>query len=443
MSSASPLDSPGRFGTIQLLRSASAIGTTSNTSDVVTSFGVDTSTVSFGRATNCSVRLYYPAVSPVHARIVFNDDRKAFLEVLGAAGVNVDGCIVYPNAEEGKGGKTKTIALGNGSEIEINGKRFRFAYPPKELRKALAASPARASFRPPNRALRLSMIAAAQVFSPRGVPSPDPRQNLRVLQSPLRLPPASFPAPSSPRTPSPSPARRGAAQHDDEQEEGDAEEDEEEITLVQGAHPRVVEEARDLVILEDVEVQVPGPATQTQDRGRPAGSEAPKPQPPRTPRRQSLHRAVLIRSAQRAVWAASSANSSASNSNSNSGASTPTASTPAVRGWTAPPSSIHSIPPAPAGCAPAPPAQDEEGDTDTDTEEDSDTEAEEAEVRGLRLEVVSVSSSSDASDEEGEYEVQLEGEERKEEGKKLGWRKSLERLWPFGRVKEEVSTRPL
>ncbi|KAJ7488029.1 hypothetical protein FB451DRAFT_1390983 [Mycena latifolia] len=77
----------------RLLCSASATGATSNTSDVVTSFGVDTPTVSFGRATNCSVRLYYSAVSPVHARIVFSTDSKAFLEVLGAAGVSVDGCL--------------------------------------------------------------------------------------------------------------------------------------------------------------------------------------------------------------------------------------------------------------------------------------------------------------------------------------------------------------
>ncbi|KAJ7620593.1 hypothetical protein DFH06DRAFT_908187, partial [Mycena polygramma] len=163
---------------------------------VIASFGVDTPTVSFGRDPACSVRLYYPDVAPLHARIVFNDDRKAFVDVLGRAGVLVDGCQVLPLDDGGEAGK-RTIALGNGSELEIHGKRFRFSYPPKEMRAALAASPAPFAG-PANRALRLSMIASAQVFSPR--PSSDPRQNLRVLQSPLRLASAN-----SSRSPSKSP----------------------------------------------------------------------------------------------------------------------------------------------------------------------------------------------------------------------------------------------
>ncbi|KAJ7706175.1 hypothetical protein B0H17DRAFT_614308 [Mycena rosella] len=100
---------------------------------------------------------------------------------------------------QGEAGK-KTIPLGNGSEGEIHEMRFRFVYPPKEMRKVFAASPARAVFLTagysaiasfcfssnsgratdfhlflldagaPKRALRLSMIASAEVFSP-----PDPR----------------------------------------------------------------------------------------------------------------------------------------------------------------------------------------------------------------------------------------------------------------------------
>ncbi|KAJ7697125.1 hypothetical protein B0H14DRAFT_2485506, partial [Mycena olivaceomarginata] len=183
------MDTPGRFGTVELLRKTGEDA-------VIASFGVDTSTVSFGRDPTCSVRLYYPAVAPLHARIVFNDDRKAFIEVMGSGGVVVDGCMVFPL--DGPNGM-RTIALGNGSEVEIHGKRFRFTYPPKEMRAVLAASPAR----PGNRALRLSMIASAQVFSPR--PSHDPRQNLRVLQSPLRLgSPANSPRKNfAPGTPTP------------------------------------------------------------------------------------------------------------------------------------------------------------------------------------------------------------------------------------------------
>lgn len=66
--------------------------------------------------------------------------------------------------------------------------------------------------------------------------------------------------------------------------------------LVDGDHPRVVEEEKDLVILEDVEI--------------PSSEEfrhSSQPQQPQTPARKrsmsrnTLHRAVLIRSAQRAV----------------------------------------------------------------------------------------------------------------------------------------------
>ncbi|KAJ6482860.1 hypothetical protein C8R47DRAFT_574709 [Mycena vitilis] len=456
------MDIPGRFGTVELLRQRPASNTTTNATHqvvVVASFGVDTPTVSFGRDPACSVRLYYPDVAPLHARIVFNDDRKAFVDVLGRAGVLVDGCHVLPLDDGGEAGK-RTIALGNGSELEIHGKRFRFSYPPKEMRAALAASPAR----PANRALRLSMIASAQVFSPR--PSSDPRQNLRVLQSPLRLAsrsrspsksPTKSNSSSSASTPTPSPRGRrkvvspsktalpASDSDDDDDEQGEGGDT---ITLVQGAHPRVVEEARDLVILEDVEV-VPPPSPSPSPTGRArAGSMRVSGTPPtqstnaaRTPRRQSLHRAVLIRSAQRAVWAAHTPTSDSGNSNSNGGsaASTPGAGPaseekgkesvvqgPLVRGWTAPRQ------PAPAS---APQAE-----SDTDSDSGTDEEEEEEEVRGLRLEVVSVSSGSESEGDGDDDQDRDDQEGQQQRQQTLGWRKSLERiaLWPFGgRVKKE------
>lgn len=97
----------------------------------------------------------------------------------------------------------------------------------------------------------------------------------------------------SPRKPSPfsqSPitaTRRGGVieeQDEEEEEEGG------EIVLVDGPNPRVVQEEKDLVILEEVDEPVPQSTVQIQ--------------PPKTPQRrrsQSLHRSVLIRSAQRAV----------------------------------------------------------------------------------------------------------------------------------------------
>ena len=123
---------------------------------------------------------------------------------------------------------------------------------------------------PRNRALRLSMIHSAQVFSPQ--PSKDPRENLRILQSPLKN---SYK----------SPVKATIKEEDD-------------IILVQGTHPRVVQDERDLVILEDVAVAASPPSPSK----LPANLE-----PPQTPPRRrslggnALHRAVLIRSAQRAV----------------------------------------------------------------------------------------------------------------------------------------------
>ncbi|KAJ7433373.1 hypothetical protein B0H11DRAFT_2208921 [Mycena galericulata] len=163
-----------------------------------------------------------------------------------------------------------------------------------------------------------TMIASAQVFSPRQ--PPDPRENLRVLQSPLRAP---FPRPpSAPGSPSPSLAKPRAASASSDSDDNEAET----TTFVQGAHPRVVEEARDLVILENVELAAPAP---TQDRGCQGGSVVP---PPKTPRRQSLHRAVLIRSAQHAVWAANAAATPSSTSNSSSSASSTPTPGPVIRG---------------------------------------------------------------------------------------------------------------
>jgi hypothetical protein len=211
-----------------------------------------------------------------------------------------------------------TVPLTNNSEVEINKKRFRFEYPPKALRSVLAFTP------PPNasksaqkRVLRLSMIQSAQVFTPR--PDPDPRVNLRVLQTPIRL--NSSPLKRAHRTP------RQTRVDQQEGEYGTP------IRLVEGNRPQVVEEEQDLVILEEVDVPEHIPqanplsiqggmepsgsinSMQSPIHAPPIGGPYPapgfplspshQPQQFQTPRRRlgrpSLHRAVLIRSAQRAV----------------------------------------------------------------------------------------------------------------------------------------------
>ena len=139
----------------------------------------------------------------------------------------------------------------------------------------------------------MSLIQSAEVFTPR--PSKDPKENLRILQSPLKR-----------KAPSPLKQQYNTQLTAPKEEEG-----EEEIVLVDGNHPHVVEEEKDLVILESVEVEVPPPqpSPPTPIRlgafGRPANSQENNVNPYQTPRRKpgrpSLHRAVLIRSAQRAV----------------------------------------------------------------------------------------------------------------------------------------------
>ncbi|KAF4579411.1 hypothetical protein EYR40_000421 [Pleurotus pulmonarius] len=271
----------GRYGTVYLMKKQ-------DPATPVTAFPLDDDETTFGRDQSCSIRLYYPQVSPIHGKIYF-EDRKAYLVVLGAGGLLVDGCKVLPTtAGTSSHHSPRTIPLTNNTEIEIHSKRFKFTYPPKELRAALLATPAKTTQTPHRRrALRLSMIQSAQVFTPR--PSPDPRENLRILQSPLR----PF---SSPKKPSPL------------QTPSSQEEEEEEIVLVDGNHPRVVEDEKDLIILEDVEVEI-NDVEQSHPRDVPMLAPAPQSRnpPPQTPQRRarpSLHKAVLIRSAQRAVMKA-------------------------------------------------------------------------------------------------------------------------------------------
>ena len=209
---------------------------------------------------------------------------QAFVVVLGTNGLLIDDCPVYPAAA---GSAPTMVPLPNNSILEVHKKRFRFAYPPKHLRGTLAAIPPTPVASPGTRrrALRMSMITSAQVFSPR--PFADPQRNLEVLQSPLK---AVFkPEPES-----------------DGEEEEEAEQEAEEIVLVESDHPQVVESETDLVILDHVTVIEPPAAPPSPYR---APQQMPVPPqnwaPPRTPARRvpraSLHRAVLIRSAQRAA----------------------------------------------------------------------------------------------------------------------------------------------
>ncbi|KAG2040487.1 hypothetical protein BDR03DRAFT_948906 [Suillus americanus] len=253
------------------------------TDEQVAAFPIDEETVTFGRDTTCSVRLYYPEISALHAKIVFQE-RKAFLVVLGDAGLTIDGCPVLPSTNASL---PTTIPVSNNCEIEIHKKRFIFSYPPKQLRSSLynIDSPVKSENEGGGgrRKLRMSMIHSAQVFTPRGKPSSDPLANLRILQSPLKQ-----------LVPSP---RKPSALKNSHIPEPD--EIEEEIVLVESNTPHVVQEDKDLVILERVDVQAP-PPTPSMQRPRPSMNIY---KTPNKRTRPSLHRAVLIRSVHRAVMA--------------------------------------------------------------------------------------------------------------------------------------------
>ncbi|KAG6852413.1 hypothetical protein C0991_012253 [Blastosporella zonata] len=388
----------GRYGTISLLKRNSE-------NDVLTAFGIDAVALTFGREPSCGVRLYYADVALVHARIVF-EDRKAFIAVIGQSGVTVDGCAVYPITE----GEETVVPLTNGSEFEIHGKRFRFTYPPKEMREALYSSPV------PTRVPRLSLIQSTQVFDPR--PSPDPRKNLRVLQSPLKNPfmrklatplRTTLFAKYAYNSPVKAPVEEEADEEEQEQQDS--------IVLVEGNHPRVVEDDKDLVILEDVDVPFPSPATHAPIPSRPL-LVAPQPQhqPPRTPQRprslsrNTLHRAVLIRSAQRAVLKAERDE----------------------REKEAEEEEEREVIDAVAGVL-------DDGEPEDDAEDEFDENDEEDE------DVDMIAPLAPETDSDEEYEEEDENRARQDRKQQLGWRKSLERLWPFrssSPSKEEERSEP-
>jgi hypothetical protein len=86
----------GRYGTLSLLKSLTpkqlaARGSSAQVAPpqlddaVITSFGIDTEELTFGRDPKCSVRLYYTDVGLVHCKIMF-EDRKVRLSLLSGSG---------------------------------------------------------------------------------------------------------------------------------------------------------------------------------------------------------------------------------------------------------------------------------------------------------------------------------------------------------------------
>lgn len=234
------------------------------------------------------------------------------------------------------------------------------------------------------------MIHSAQVFSPR--PSKDPRENLRILQSPLKNAFKAPPTPARTRTNSFSPAQTHEVP-DEEEEEADN------IVLVDGNHPRVVEDEKDLVILEDVQLPDPRAHSMPIQQYQSPQQQQPLPQTPVRPRslsRNTLHRAVLIRSAQRAVLQAEHAEREREEEEEEEMEVLETVASDAA-------------------------SESEEDAADDDEEGASDANEDDDD------------SGTDEDEEGEEYEEDIRGrdDERNASGQKSTWRKSLERIWPF------------
>ncbi|KAF8508715.1 hypothetical protein BU17DRAFT_70715 [Hysterangium stoloniferum] len=290
----------GRFGTLRLLKRH-------HPDITIAFFPIDDEEVTFGRGRQCSIRLYYDYISDLHCTLHISEERKAFLTVHGTNGLLVDGCKVAPSKTPGTG--HPTVPLTNGSEIEIHNKQFRFEYPPKEIRAALLSTPRHTKSR---KSLRMSMIRTAQVYTPRaggaGRLPPTPRRgsikdniDWEALRSPVRVP--------------------------------SAKDSTEEMALLDGTgdDATVVEEEADLIILEHVNNQIktvgvspskqnatiptrtvafalpastppPPKAIPVPISARPVRAAAPHTPPHRRRSAPSLHRAVVLRSAQRVFF---------------------------------------------------------------------------------------------------------------------------------------------
>ncbi|CUA71771.1 Muscle M-line assembly protein unc-89 [Rhizoctonia solani] len=319
------------------------------------SYPVDSEETTFGRNDDCDIRLLYGWVSGLHCKLFFQN-AKAFLTVYGLNGVIVDGCHIGRNPDADDESSETTIPIMNNSQIELYRKRFIFEYPSKELRIKAMAEPMTVR---PKRTLRLSMIQSAQVFTP-SKPTADastPKHRRRrsetlaeQLQSPIK--------PFSPARPTPlSNMGHETLTADDEEREvtlvgpGGAQsvvvlEEEKDLVVVEA----IGDESDDEGFSDDEEIIMdkenenpfdigrspayqngktasPAPAVQRSfSTGTPQGSSytpkrpnlhrnaasapaqtpspapAANPQPARTPARKarfSLHKAVLLRSAQR------------------------------------------------------------------------------------------------------------------------------------------------
>ncbi|KZT43269.1 hypothetical protein SISSUDRAFT_978631, partial [Sistotremastrum suecicum HHB10207 ss-3] len=154
----------GRYGTLKLMSNK-------NENEVIATFPIDDEEVTFGRGQDCSVRLYYSTVSEIHSKIIFEDKKVR----------NSVETFILPSSNHGA---DVTIPLTNGTNLEIHKKKFQFWYPPKEHRQPYIFTTPAAQTR--RRSMRLSMIHAAQIFTPSVPKIWTPAAQIERLRSPIR-----------------------------------------------------------------------------------------------------------------------------------------------------------------------------------------------------------------------------------------------------------------
>ena len=63
----------GTYGVLRFLKK--------NDDSVVASYPIDDDTITFGKGADCNIRLYYPAVSQQHAKIIFKENKVCFMRL--------------------------------------------------------------------------------------------------------------------------------------------------------------------------------------------------------------------------------------------------------------------------------------------------------------------------------------------------------------------------
>ena len=129
-------DWSGCYGILQLLSSKAKLP--------VMSLPVNSDVLTFGCDTTCDVWMYFTFVSPLHAKLVFEDKQvifpvvfeswflscnaslQAFLSVMGMQGIIVNGKVVMPSL---RSGEPIIFPLQDLAEFTIHNKIFKFEYP--------------------------------------------------------------------------------------------------------------------------------------------------------------------------------------------------------------------------------------------------------------------------------------------------------------------------